>query len=167
MSLMGYYVLSDGERPEFTRRRMTDSSDIRLKEMRAAAIDHQILSLTAAYTNPFPAKTAKHLSRTANEALAEVIRTYPEQYSGLAAVPFSAEDARASELDHAVRTLDLKGAVLNGHVRDRYTPPNSSTSGMDRVAGHPRPSPPEHPDLRPVQQVSRTRPGRLRLRLRR
>lgn len=121
MSLMGYYVLGNGERPEFIRRRMTDSSDIRLQEMRAAGIDHQILSLTAAGTNPFPAKTARRLSRTANEALAEVVRTYPQQYSGLAAVPFSAEDAGASELDHAVRTLGLKGAVLNGHVRDRYT----------------------------------------------
>lgn len=121
MSLMGYYALSSGERPEFMRARMTDSTGIRLEEMRAAGVDHQILSLTAPGTNPFPPRTARRLARTANEALSEVVRTNPAAYSGLAAVPFSTEDAGAEELHYAVTALGLKGAILNSHVRDRYT----------------------------------------------
>ncbi|GAA1822607.1 amidohydrolase family protein [Nesterenkonia flava] len=121
MSLLGYYVLGSGERPEFMRRRMTDTETIRLDEMRASGVDHQILSLTGPGTNPLPPRKAKALARTANEQLAEVVRRYPTAYSGLAAVAFSAEDAGAGELEYAVKELGLKGAVMNTHVRDRYT----------------------------------------------
>lgn len=121
MSLMGYYVLGEGERPRFIRERMADTEEIRLREMDAAGIDHQILSLTAPGTNPLPAAQATDLAQLANDRLAEIVRRRPDRFSGLAAVPFSAADAGAAELERAVTTLGLKGAILNSHVRDRYT----------------------------------------------
>ncbi|MFC7403333.1 amidohydrolase family protein [Citricoccus sp. GCM10030269] len=121
MSLMGYYALGDAERPRFIRERMTDTEGIRLREMDAAGVDHQILSLTSPGTNPLPATQANTLARLANDRLSDIVRAHPDRYTGLAAVPFSAPDAGASELDRAVTQLGLKGAILNSHVRDRYT----------------------------------------------
>ncbi|WMY78421.1 amidohydrolase family protein [Citricoccus sp. I39-566] len=121
MSLMGYYALGDGERPRFIRERMVDTEGVRLQEMDAAGVDHQILALTAPGTNPLPAAQATDLARVANDHLGEIVRNRPERFSGLAAVPFTAPDAGAAELGRAVTELGLKGAILNSHVRDRYT----------------------------------------------
>jgi 5-carboxyvanillate decarboxylase len=121
MSLMGYYALGDGERPQFVRSRLTDTEAIRIEEMDAAGVDHQILSLTSPGTNPLPARDAKRLATMANDRLAEVVSRRPDRYSGLAAVPFTASDAGAAELERAVTTLGLKGAILNSHVRNEYT----------------------------------------------
>ena len=119
-SLMGYYALGDTERPKFIRHRMTDTDSLRLQEMTAAGIDHQILSLTAPGVNPLPAQPATELSRLSNDRLVEIIQDNPPKFSGLAAVPFTAADAGAAELERAVH-LGLKGAILNSHVRDHYT----------------------------------------------
>ncbi|MGW9550498.1 amidohydrolase family protein [Citricoccus zhacaiensis] len=124
MSLMGYYVLNDGDRPRFIRKRMTDTEGVRLQEMDAAGVDHQILSLTAPGTNPLPPVQATDLARLANDQLGEIVRNRPDRFSGLAAVPFAAADAGAAELERAVTRLGLKGAILNSHVRDRYTDTN-------------------------------------------
>lgn len=121
MSLMGYYTLGDGDRPRFIRERMVDTEGVRLQEMDAAGVDHQVLSLTAPGTNPLAAAQAIDLARIANDHLGEIVRNRPDRFSGLAAVPFTAPDAGAAELDRAVGELGLKGAILNSHVRDRYT----------------------------------------------
>jgi len=120
-SLLGYYAAGEGERPRYIRERMTDTTGIRLEEMDAAGIDHQVLSLTSPGTNPLPPAQAFELARTANDHLAEVVAANPARFSGLAAVPFSAPDAGAGELARGVRDLGLKGAILNSHVRDQYT----------------------------------------------
>ncbi|MEU6134418.1 amidohydrolase family protein [Nocardioides sp. NPDC047086] len=120
MSLMGYYALGEGERPESVRKRLIDTPT-RLAEMDASGIDHQILSLTSPGTNPLAAKEAIWLSTRANDAMAAVIAEHPTRFSGLAAVPFTAADAGAAELERAVNELGFKGAILNSHVRDEYT----------------------------------------------
>lgn len=120
MSLMGYYALADGERPESVRRRLIDT-ETRLQEMDAAGIDHQLLSLTSPGTNPLPAREAMRLAQRSNDAMAKVIADHPTRFSGLAAVPFTATDAGAEELERAVKELGFKGAILNSHVRNEYT----------------------------------------------
>lgn len=120
-SLMGYYAMGDAERPKFIRHRMTDAESIRLEEMAASGIDHQILSLTAPGVNPLPGGPATEMSKLANDRLAEIVKNNPTKFTGLAAVPFTAPDAGAAELARAVNELGLKGAILNSHVRDDYT----------------------------------------------
>lgn len=120
MSLMGYYALGEGDRPRFVRERVCDTEDLRIREMDAAGIDHQILSLTSPGTNPLPPRDAQWLSQLANDRLAETVTNNPERYSGIASVPLTAPDAGASELERAV-TLGLKGVVVNSHVRNEYT----------------------------------------------
>ncbi len=120
MSLMGYYALGSGERPESVRHRLTDT-DTRLREMDEAGIDLQILSLTSPGTNPLAARDATWLSQKSNDRMAEVIAEHPTRFAGLAAVPFTATDAGAAELARAVTELGFKGAILNSHVRDEYT----------------------------------------------
>jgi len=120
-SLMGYYAMGDSDRPQFIRRRMTDTDSIRLEEMETAGIDHQILSLTSPGVNPLAAQPATELAQLSNNRLAEIVRKNPVKFSALAAVPFTAAEAGAGELERAVNQLGLKGAILNSHVRDSYT----------------------------------------------
>lgn len=120
-SLMGYYAMGEADRPKFIRHRMTDTESIRLQEMEAAGIDHSILSLTSPGVNPLPAQPATDLAQLSNDRLAEIVKSNPQKFSGLAAVPFTAADAGAAELERAVTRLGLKGAILNSHVRDHYT----------------------------------------------
>jgi 5-carboxyvanillate decarboxylase len=120
MSLMGYYALGSGERPESVRHRLTDT-DTRIREMDEAGIDVQILSLTSPGTNPLPARDAMWLSQKSNDRMAEVIAEHPTRFAGLAAVPFTATDAGSGELERAVKELGLKGAILNSNVRNEYT----------------------------------------------
>src|SRR5699024_8240290 len=68
-SLMGYYAMGDSDRPQFIRRRMTDTDSIRLEEMETAGIDHQILSLTSPGVNPLAAQPATELAQLSNNRL--------------------------------------------------------------------------------------------------
>ena len=63
---------------------------------------------------------AVRLARECNDELAAAVGRYPDRLAGFAAVPISAPDAAADELERAVRKLGFLGAVINGHSQGRY-----------------------------------------------
>jgi 2,3-dihydroxybenzoate decarboxylase len=68
----------------------------------------------------FDAPTATALARAFNDQLAEAIREHPDRFAGLAAIaPHDPKNA-ARELERAVRSLGLKGAIVNAHTRGEY-----------------------------------------------
>jgi uncharacterized protein len=99
--------------------RLCDLDAKRLAEMDAAGIDMQVLSLTSPGVEQLEAAEAIACARDANDYLADAVKKHPTRFAGLAAVPTSAPDKAAEELDRRVRS-GFKGAVINGHNRGRY-----------------------------------------------
>lgn len=92
----------------------------RLTDMDAAAIDMQVLSLTAPGVEQLEAAEAIALARKANDQLADAVRRYPSRFAGFAALPTMVPDTAAAELERTVKTYGFKGAMINGHSRGRY-----------------------------------------------
>lgn len=119
-SLWGFYLLNPSPRIGEIISRMQDLGERRLRDMDETGIARQILSLTAPGVQIFDRDTAVALARSTNDQLAESIRKYPDRFSGLAAVAPQDPKAAAHELERGVRTLGLKGAIINSHTRGEY-----------------------------------------------
>jgi 2,3-dihydroxybenzoate decarboxylase len=119
-SLMGYYLNNPSERTLAVAARLEDVGQRRIDDMDSTGIDVQILSLTSPGVQIFDADTAVGLARSANDELAEAIAAHPTRYTGLAAIAPQNPPAAAKELERAVRTLKLKGAIINSHTQGEY-----------------------------------------------
>src|SRR5262245_19914514 len=97
--------------------RLGDIGERRIADMDASGIDVQILSLTSPGVQVFDAATATAIAADTNDQLAEAIRRYPTRFAGLAAAAPQDPKAAVKEIDRAVRTLGLKGVILNSHTR--------------------------------------------------
>jgi 2,3-dihydroxybenzoate decarboxylase len=119
-SLWGFYGGNMNPRIRRVNERMTDLGDLRIQDMDDTGIARQILSLTAPGVQVFDPDTAVGLARASNDFLADATRRYPQRFSGLAAIAPQNPAAAAKELDRGVRTLGLKGAIVNSHTRGEY-----------------------------------------------
>jgi 2,3-dihydroxybenzoate decarboxylase len=119
-SLMGFYLDNPSERTRAVSRRLEDLGPRRIADMDSCGIDVQILSLTSPGVQIFAADMATGLARSANDELAAAIAAHPDRYAGLAAIAPQNPAAAAQELERAVRTLKLKGAIVNSHTQGEY-----------------------------------------------
>ena len=100
-------------------KRYTDSP-LRLEEMDAKGIDIQLLSLiTPLLMYWLKADIAAEVCRLQNEAIAEMVRSYPTRFAGAATVPLQAPDMAAHELEYAVTTLGMKAVQIATNVDGR------------------------------------------------
>jgi 6-methylsalicylate decarboxylase len=63
---------------------------------------------------------ATELARIVNEATAELVRSAPNRFAGLAVLPVPDVDAALAELSHALDVLDLDGVALLSNVDGIY-----------------------------------------------
>ncbi len=94
--------------------RLYDLGDIRLREMDAAGVDKQVLSLGAPGSQALPATIAPDLAKGANDRLAEVVARHPARFAAFACLPTRVPEAAARELERAVTQLGFKGAMIHG-----------------------------------------------------
>src|SRR5947209_3154765 len=94
--------------------KMSDLGDTRLKDMDAGHIDLQVISHTPSAIVPLPGDEAVRLTREANDQLASAVAAHPDRFAGFATLPMTDPEAAANELERAVRSLGLKGAMING-----------------------------------------------------
>ena len=99
---------------------ISDLGDGRIAAMDEAGIDLAVLSLAAPGVEQLDGPEAVRLARECNDELAAAVGRYPDRLAGFAALPISAPDAAADELDRAVREHGFAGAVINGHSQGRY-----------------------------------------------
>jgi len=76
----------------------------------------QVLSLTTPGVHVEAPDLAIALARLVNDAFAAIVRARPGRYRALATLPLNEPAAAAAELERAVRTLGLPGAMLFGNV---------------------------------------------------
>jgi 2,3-dihydroxybenzoate decarboxylase len=119
-SFMGFYLNNSGPRLNQIRAQIQDLGERRIRDMDAAGIAKQILSLTSPGVQVFDAPTAVSLATLFNDQLAQAIREHPDRFAGLAAIAPQDPPAAAKELQRAVKSLRLKGAIVNSHTRGEY-----------------------------------------------
>jgi 2,3-dihydroxybenzoate decarboxylase len=119
-SFMGFYLNNSGPRLTEIRTQIQDIGERRIRDMDATGIAKQILSLTSPGVQVFDAPTAVSLATSFNDQLAEAIRKHPDRFAGLAAIAPQDPSAAAKELQRAVKSLHLKGAIVNSHTRGEY-----------------------------------------------
>src|SRR5689334_2909695 len=100
--------------------RLADIGDSRIADMDASGIDLQILSLTSPGVQVFDAATATAIAADTNDQVAQAVRTYPTRFAALAAVAPQDPKGAAREIDRAVKSLGLKGAIINSHTRGEF-----------------------------------------------
>ena len=99
---------------------LLDIGEGRIRAMDEAGIDVHVLSLSSPGVQNFETSTAVSLAQLANDRLAAAIKTYPTRFAGLAAVAPQDPAASAKELERAVHSLGLCGAIINSHTRGEY-----------------------------------------------
>ncbi|HEY1241054.1 MAG TPA: amidohydrolase family protein [Bryobacteraceae bacterium] len=119
VSLWGHYSGTSAQATALLER-IQDLGERRLRDMDDSGIAKQILGLTAPGVQVFDAATATGLARSFNDQLAEAVRQHPGRFCGLAAVAPQDPAAAARELERGVRTLGLKGAIINSHTHGEY-----------------------------------------------
>lgn len=92
----------------------------RLAEMDAAGIDMQVLSLNSPGVEQLSDAEAVAAARETNEFLATAVHAYPDRFGGFAALSLARPEEAATELERTVHDFGFKGAVINGHIRERY-----------------------------------------------
>ena len=105
---------------ELLIKQLCDLGDGRIAAMDAAGIDVQVLSLTSPGAEQLDAPEAVAFAAATNDCLATAVQRHPSRFAGFAALPTSAPDAAADELERTVRAYGFKGALINGHSRGRY-----------------------------------------------
>jgi 2,3-dihydroxybenzoate decarboxylase len=97
-----------------------DQIETRLKDMDEAGIDMQVLSLIFPYDKRVAASEATSKAKSANDALAKVIRKYPRRFAGFATLALQDPSAAADELERAVKELGLKGTMIFSNIGGEY-----------------------------------------------
>jgi uncharacterized protein len=97
---------------EETDRRLRDVGAERLARMDAAGVDLEVLSISSPGTQSLPPVEAVPLARSANDFLADAVRTHPDRFAAFATLPTPDPEAAAEELERCVTRLQFVGAVL-------------------------------------------------------
>lgn len=97
-----------------------DIGPARIAAMDRDGIDMQLLMLSSPGVQIFSAAEGSALAREANDELAEAIRRFPTRYAGLAALAPQDPAGAARELQRAITSLRLNGAIINSHTQDQY-----------------------------------------------
>ena len=119
VSLWGHYLGKSAQATALVSR-IQDLGEQRIRDMDESGIARQVLSLTAPGVQIFERERATALARSLNDQLADAVRRHPGHFAGLAAVAPQDPAAAARELERSVRTLGLKGAIINSHTRGEY-----------------------------------------------
>ena len=92
----------------------------RLQKMDAYGVDMQVLSLSAPGLEQFDPTEGAALARSTNNALAEVIKKFPDRFMGYAALAPGNPDEAADELERCVQKLGFRGWNTHSNYGDTY-----------------------------------------------
>lgn len=100
--------------------KLLETGEERLKDMDAAGIDLQVLSLTTPGVEQFDPAFGSELARKINDDLSEVIHRHPDRFIGFAALAPKDPEAAALELERAVKDLGFKGWKTHANYGGTY-----------------------------------------------
>ena len=92
----------------------------RLRDMDAAQVDVQVLSITPqTFLYAQDRSLTATCARIQNDAIANLVAAHPDRFLGIATLPMQAPELAVDELRRAMRTLDLRGAMIGSNVDGR------------------------------------------------
>src|SRR5215475_8176258 len=92
----------------------------RFADMDAAEVDVQVLSATPqTYYYDQEPELAATTAAIQNDGIAKLIKEHPGRFMGIATLPMQAPERAAEELNRAVRTLGLRGAMIGSNVKGK------------------------------------------------
>jgi len=92
----------------------------RFADMEAAEVDVQVLSATPqSYLYDQEASLATACAAIQNDQIAKLVAAHPDRFLGIATLPMQAPERAAAELERAVRSLKLRGAMIGSNVMGR------------------------------------------------
>lgn len=100
-------------------RRLAELNGERLAAMEETGLDVQVLSLTTPGVQNLAPTDAVALQAASNDLLADTVRTNPDRLQGFATLATPAPNEAARELERAVTTLGLNGAMVFGRTGER------------------------------------------------
>jgi len=112
--VLGYYTADE------QGGRLADLTGERFSAMAETGLDAAVLSLTAPGVQNLAPDDAVALQIAANDLLAATVRAHPDRLHGFATLSTPAPVAAARELERAVSTLGLHGAMLFGRTGQRH-----------------------------------------------
>jgi aminocarboxymuconate-semialdehyde decarboxylase len=87
----------------------------RLQHMDREGIDYQAVSVNA-WGYSAELALARDLIQLQNEKIADAVRAYPDRFVGLATVALQHPQLAADQLDHAIKSLGMRGVAIGGSV---------------------------------------------------
>lgn len=107
--------------------------DLRMSTMAAMSVAMQLLSPPAYMLfDELPVEVAAKLLREQNEAIAAVVRSHPQSFRGLGAIPFQDKGMALAEINYLMDVLGLEGIIINTQVGPKHL---------------------DHPDFEPIWQA--------------
>jgi predicted TIM-barrel fold metal-dependent hydrolase len=100
--------------------KLLDLGEGRLRSMDENGIDMQVLSLTIPGVEQLDPRIGTALARNVNDALAEVIKSYPDRFLGFASLAPQSPGEAAEELERCVKELDLRGWKTHSNYGGSY-----------------------------------------------
>lgn len=126
-----------GSNPVMTAERLAKLADLdtlRLKDMDTGGIDLQVISNNGSVEAPRHGDEEVKLAREANDQLAAAVAAHPDRFAGFATLPMTKPEAAADELERAVRSLGLKGAMIFGMTNGRFLDNPAFLPVLERTA---------------------------------
>jgi uncharacterized protein len=100
--------------------RLADLETLRLQDMDTSGIDLQVLSDIGSSLESRSGDEGVRLTRESNEQVAAACAAHPDRFAGFATLPMAEPEVAAGELERAVRSLGLQGAMLFGTTNGRF-----------------------------------------------
>lgn len=99
--------------------RLVGAEPDRIAAMDEVGIDVHVLSVSTPGVQNLPRGQAVALQTETNDALAQLVRSRPDRFGGFATLATPDPERAAAELERAVTSLGLDGAMVFGRTRDR------------------------------------------------
>jgi uncharacterized protein len=114
--------------------RLADLETLRLQDMDTSGIDLQVISDIGSSLAPRSGDEGVRLTRESNEQVAAACAAHPDRFAGFATLPMTEPGAAVDELERAVRTLGLKGAMIFGTTDGRFLDDPAFLPVLERAA---------------------------------
>jgi predicted TIM-barrel fold metal-dependent hydrolase len=102
--------------------------------MDTSGVDLQVISDIGSSLAPRSGDEGVRLTRESNEQVATACTAHPDRFAGFATLPMTEPGAAVDELERAVRSLGLKGAMIFGTTNGRFLDDPAFLPVLERAA---------------------------------
>ncbi len=116
----GRHFLVQGNKRQWLHPAYSLTADERIAYMDSVNVDVQVLTTwVGMYNYDLPADLGASIARECNDYVAELARSRPDRFAGMATLPMQDVNKAVTELERSVSDLGLKGAQIADHVNNK------------------------------------------------